>query len=1056
MEAERNDVLRDAPAQPRLSPQQLRVWRLQGGPKPGPYIARCVIGWNCELSEATLRAAVRTLLDRYEILRTAIVGSFVATEPTLSVRPDTEALVDAAFVDAGRVPDGAVDEPRQPLQFAPEDGDVLRAQVERRGGRLLLRLTLPALYADRITLRLLAHAMTELCAGGSGSGELVQYSEIAAWEHDLLFEPEAQVGIAFWRGRMRDAPPPHRLPGEAPAPGLPFRPQRHIIATDLQLYRSVETMSRRFGTTPTAVLIVAWQILFARVTDTTDTMIGVLFDGRSEDELKTAVGPLGRYLPLRVQYSSSRSAKDAIRSVGREMHDAGAWQECFVWNALAEPGAADPFFPVLIEAIEKSQHAARDLVSVEILDEYVCADRFHIRIILHSDRLEIGYDASRFETSTVARLAGRLLRIIEEIHLFPDRRCRDVAISEQKERQDLLGCMSSASRPADREPAVHCSFEEVCSRQPDSVAIVSADEMVTYAALNATANRIAHSLQNLGIGPEHVVAVVADRCPGLVIAVLGILKAGAAFLPIDVGAPPQRSVAALVQARPSALIAPRTASLPTELLSGNTAALKLIDLERDEAGLARQSTCNLPSAVTATHAAYVIFTSGSSGDPKGIVVEHGALTNHMKWITNALAINAADRVLQRTPLAFDAAVWELFAPLLAGGTPFFPATAPTSMLIELVTDILRQEVSVVQFVPGLLRLALSNGLQAARGRLRLLCCGGDALPTDTWRAAMEKLGLATVNLYGPAESCIDATFRQQPTPLLPSDMIVPIGRPIAGAAAIVLDDRSDLAAIDSPGELCIAGAGLARCYLGRPEETAAAFIPHPWPPTPGARLYRSGDQARLRPDGQLEYLGRRDTRAKVRGVRVELDEIAVALARHPTIGDCAVLVRDAESGAGELVAFVELTDLRNIDDALDWEWQEHLRTCLPGALIPTKFKVLSALPRNRSGKIDRLALHEIPLKEAYVAPRTALEVEIAAIWCDILGVDQVSVRDNFFALGGHSVLLTRVMFRLREAVGAEVSLRTLFDAPTIESLAHALEQSPDTGDPARVASRQFA
>jgi acyl-coenzyme A synthetase/AMP-(fatty) acid ligase/acyl carrier protein len=329
------------------------------------------------------------------------------------------------------------------------------------------------------------------------------------------------------------------------------------------------------------------------------------------------------------------------------------------------------------------------------------------------------------------------------------------------------------------------------------------------------------------------------------------------------------------------------------------------------------------------------------------------------------------------------------------------------------------------------------------------------LPNDwpaasaTWRAVAEKLGIATVNLYGPAEACIDATFWQGPAQPPSADPIAPIGRPIAGVGAFVLDDNGDIAAIDVPGELCIAGAGLARGYLGRPDETAAAFIPHPWSSERGARLYRSGDRARWRSDGQLDYLGRRDARVKVRGVRVELDDIAAALMTHPAVGDCAVLACEVERGIKQLVVFVEPVDRRaDATGMLDREWQRHLRAQLPEALVPTRFKVVAALPRSRSGKIDRLALQEIPLTEPFVAPRTPVEVRIAAVWREVLGVEQISIRDNFFALGGHSVLLTKVMVRLRDALGVDVPLRALFDAPTIDSLARTLERDRDASDTA--------
>jgi amino acid adenylation domain-containing protein len=1054
MGVERHETAVNASAPLRLSPQQQRVWRSQDGAQTGPYIAHCLVVLDREVPEPDLRAAVRAVIDRYEILRTAYSTGFGASEPKPSVCQHADALPATMFAGASGALDVAGDIAWEPPTFALQDGDVLRVHVlPPRDGRSVLRLILPALCADRVTLRLLARAIADLCTSRSGvpaeADAPVQYGAIAAWEHDLLFEPEAQVGIAYWRSRLRDAPPPRRLPGEAASVSLPFRPQRYGTVLDPAVYRALETLTRRFGATPSAGLVLGWQILLARFTDTTDTIVGVFFDGRQEPGLETAVGPLGRYLPLRVQYRDDRTLKDAIREVAREMHEAGAWQECFVWNALAEPGVAEPFLPVLIEMTDERESSVLGVAKLEILDEYVCADRFHIRIRLRSNALQVDYDAARFEPATIERLASRLLRIVDEICLRPDRRSGDFAMVDQEERRRILGRLSAGHPPAIREPPVHVTFEAVCGRQPDHVAVVANDQVVTYGALNAAANRLAHALQKSGIGPEHVVAVIADRSPGLVISVLGILKAGAAFLPIDPEAPPRRTRAVLDRARPSALIAPGTTALVDNAGLGRAAAFALIHLQGEAARLAEQPSCDPPCAVGAAHAAYLIFTSGSMGEPKGIVIEHGALANHMAWITREFMIAADDRVLQRTPLSFDAAIWELFAPLLTGGVLVLAGHGADFDIDQVVGDVLCHDVSVVQFVPGLLRLALNSGLDAARSRLRLLCCGGDALPSNTWAAVTGKLGLAAVNLYGPAETCIDATFWQGPALPPSSNPLVPIGRPIAGVSAIVLDGGGDVAPVDMPGELCIAGAGLARGYLGRPDETAAAFIPHPWSSERGARLYRSGDWARWRPDGHLDYLGRRDARVKIRGVRVELDDIAAALMTDPAVGDCAVLSRESERGSKELVAFVELAGRRpEAAEMLDRQWQRHLRSQLPEALVPTRLKVVAALPRSRSGKIDRLALQEIPLTEPFVAPRTPVEARIAAVWREVLGVERISISDNFFALGGHSVLLTKVMVRLRDALGVNVPLRTLFDAPTIDSLARALEQGRDASDAA--------
>ena len=568
-----------------------------------------------------------------------------------------------------------------------------------------------------------------------------------------------------------------------------------------------------------------------------------------------------------------------------------------------------------------------------------------------------------------------------------------------------------------------------------AVAVVFAEQTLTYRELNTRANRLAHHLHTLGVGPDVPVGLCVERSLELLVGLLGILKAGAAYIPLDPAYPPARLAFMLADAEASVLVTQPQwmARLPMD-------GVQTVCLDGAWERLAVQPGDNLVSGVTPANLAYVMYTSGSTGQPKGVMIPHSALSNHMHWMQATFALTAADRVVHKTSISFDASVWELFAPLLVGGCLIVARPGGHQDSAYLVELLATQQVTMLKLVPSLLQMLLAEDALVTCGSLRHVFCGGEALAPALQEQFCGHLEARLHNLYGPTEATIDvacwtcARGGEQ--------RIVPIGRPIANTQLYLLDAQLQPVPIGIPGELYIGGASLARGYLHRPELTAAAFIPHPFSAEPGTRLYKTGDLARYLPDGNIELLGRLDHQVKIRGYRIELGEIETTLEHHPAIRQAVILVREDTPGDRRLVAYC--VPCHGLGPNLH-ELRSFLQTKLPDYMIPATFVLLDALPLTPSGKVDR---HALPapgrarpaLSEAFVAPRTPAEELLAGIWTSVLGVEAVGIHDNFFALGGHSLLAMQVLSRLRKVFQVDVPLRTLFEAPTVAGLARHVEE----------------
>jgi amino acid adenylation domain-containing protein len=643
----------------------------------------------------------------------------------------------------------------------------------------------------------------------------------------------------------------------------------------------------------------------------------------------------------------------------------------------------------------------------------------------------VEYATDLFERGTVERLIGHLRTLLEAVAAAPDRRLAELPLLTEPERRQVLVDWNRTEADYPRDRCLHELVAEQAARTPGAVAVAYEDRWLTYAELDVRANQLARYLQGRGVGPDALVALCLERSPEMVVAVLGALKAGGAYLPLDPAYPAERLAFMLADARPRVLLTQERLLGQLPPFAGPT-----LCLDRDWAAVGALPPTVPPHRARPANLAYVIYTSGSTGSPKGVMIAHRSAVALVAWARGTFAPNELAGVLATTSICFDLSVFELFVPLSAGGMAILANDA-----LGLPSLPAAQEVTLVNTVPSVAAELLRLGALPLSARTVNLA--GEALPKPLAEALYRRGTVARLfNLYGPTEDTTYSTYA-----LVKPDVAgaPPIGRPIANTRIYIVDRRGRPVPAGVPGELCIGGVGLARGYLNRPELTAERFVPDPFGP-PGARLYRTGDLARYRPDGEIEYLGRLDHQVKIRGFRVEPGEVEAALRQHPAVREAAVVAREDAPGDRRLVAYV-VAHPEHAPIAGE-QLRALVRGKLPEHMVPSAFVPLDALPLTPNGKLDRRALPapdggRPDLAGAFVPPRNAVEEVLAGIWAEVLGLERVGVHDDFFELGGHSLLAVQVIVRLSDIFQVDLPLRSIFETSSLAELAVMLLRRAD-------------
>ncbi|MFB7778620.1 amino acid adenylation domain-containing protein [Streptomyces bauhiniae] len=1034
-----------------LSFAQQRLWFLDRlAPGATDYLVPISLRLRGPLDRTALTTALTALAERHAVLRTRYEER--DGEPVQLVDPAARIPLTERAAAEEEVPRLIRADLEVPFDLAA--GAPVRAMLLRVGADdHVLVLTLHHIVSDGWSVEVLAGELARHYAGEAVEPLPVQYADFARWQREQAATEEFAARLGHWRERLAGLAP-LELPTDRRRPRLRDpRGDRLAVELPAALGTAVNELARRHGATPFMVLLAGCYALLGRWSGQQDVAVGTPVSGRTRSETAPLIGFFANTLVLRGDLSGRPTFTELLARVRASALDAYAHADVPFERVVEELAperdlSRNPLFQVLFELRAAKDEAAFTLpgLRVEQLAVSWPAAKFDLTVSvqpLADGALRCGFEyaTALFDRDTVRGMAAHYGRLLTAVVAEPDLPLDRIEALDAAERRTLV----HGPHDTTVEPPARCLPElisEQAARTPDAPAVVFAGHTLSYAELDARADLLAHRLRAAGVRAETPVAVCLRRDADLVTAVLGVLRAGGTYVPVDPAHPARRRAHILADSGATVLIS--QSWIRGELPEG-TARLVLLDEVPEPAASAPadQSPVAALPPLDPAGAAYLVYTSGSTGRPKGVLISHGAIRNRVLWTVREHGLGPGDRVLQKTTVGFDASVWEFLAPLVCGATVVVAADGVPRDPAAMVRAVAEHRITVLQLVPSVLRaLVQQPGLRDCDA-LRLVFCAGEPLPADLCDRLLALLPVTLINTYGPTECAIDVTsWRYDGRE--PGE-IVAIGQPIDNTRILVLDPDGGLVPHGVPGELCVAGTGLARGYFGRGDLTAERFVPNPRPVAPGERLYRTGDRVRRRADGTLEYLGRLDRQVKLRGIRIEPSEIEAVLCEHPTVAAAAVGVY----GDQQLVGHVVPVEGAERDPAA---LRAHLAARLPDAMVPAVLRFLPALPLTATGKVDAAALPgltDLAAVGEYLAPRDPAERTVAEIFAELLGRERVGALDDFFALGGHSLLATRLVFRLRSAFGTEVPVAEVFSRRTVAALAE-LATAPDAGpaDPA--------
>ncbi|PSK27914.1 non-ribosomal peptide synthase/polyketide synthase, partial [Nocardia seriolae] len=1079
-------VARERPNEVPLSLAQQRMWFLNRFDTASAVNNIPVaIRLSGELDIAALQVAVIDVIDRHESLRTVFpetahgpvqrVLDAAQIVPDLTPVPVTESNLIDHLVELATMAFDVTDE--VPLHAA---------LFEISESEYILGMVVHHISADGWSMGPLARdVMVAYAARTSWEApawaELpVQYADYALWQREVLGseeDPESLIAkqIRYWADALADLPDELVLPADRQRPAVAsYQGGTYPFAISAETQQALVDLGRRHNASLFMVMHSALAVLLARLSGTSDIAIGTPVHGRGEAALDDLIGMFVNTLVLRTEVDGSETFADLLaRSRDTDLHafahaDVPFERLVEVLNP-ARSQARHPLFQVML-TFQNTRQASLELpgLSVNGIDYDARLAKFDLQLTLqeaqddHGENAgmsaEISYALDLFDEPTVAAFAHRLDRILAAVIANPDAPLGDIDLLVADERELVLDEWNdtsfhlasvlpalpegaeSTTRPAAVATLVSL-FEAQALTSPDAPAVEFEGTALSYAEFSARVHKLARKLIAQGVGAESHVALAIRRSLDLVVAMYAVLETGGAYVPLDPDQPDERIDYVLDTARPVAIL---TTSRDDFVTGRNVPVLEVDRLSLDAYSDAPITDAERGQAILPEHTAYVIFTSGSTGRPKGVAVEHGAIVNRLLWMQHEYPIDANDAVLQKTPATFDVSVWEFFWPLQTGARLVVAKPDGHRDPVYLAQVIAETGITTAHFVPSMLSVFVAtlgneNGDSSVPApRLRQVFASGEALPAPTAQKLRELTGARLHNLYGPTEAAVDVTYHE----VIDTDTVfVPIGRPVWNTETYVLDARLHPVAPGVAGELYLAGDQLARGYLGRPDLTADRFVANPF--VGGDRMYRTGDLVTWTSEGELNYLGRTDFQVKLRGLRIELGEIEAALLAQPNIAQSVVVVRTDAHAGDQLVGYV----VREPDAAVDIDGvKAALSSSLPAYMVPAAIVVLDAFPVNASGKLDRKAL-PAPVFEAkrFRAPSTPIEEIIAQIFADLLGAERVGVDDDFFELGGNSLVATQVVARLSAALNAEIGVRALFEAPTVAALAARVESHAGTG-----------
>ncbi|HYG64366.1 MAG TPA: amino acid adenylation domain-containing protein, partial [Thermoanaerobaculia bacterium] len=873
----------------------------------------------------------------------------------------------------------------------------------------------------------------------------VQYADYAVWQRQVLRGETLAAQLAYWRSHLAGAPPVLALPTDRPRPAVQtFRGGGHSFALPPALAADLRTLALQRQATTFMTALAAFQALLSRWAGQPDVSLGTPIAGRGRSEVEGLIGLFLNTLVLRVRVDEEEPFSGLLRRVREVTLGAYTHQELPFEKLVEELQpqrdlAHSPLFQVMFTLEAEEAAPPADGLQLEAVPLGSGLAKFDLTLSLQESPHGIAgfaeYNRDLFDGTTIERMLGWFQVLLAAAAASPDLPLAGLPWMTGAERQQVTAEWSGMDAGVQDEALAPWRIARQAAAAPEAPAVGIGDAWLSYGELEAEARRLAGRLRRLGVGRGDRVAVLAERSPALVAALLGVWRTGAAYIPLDPSHPRER-LAAILDDALGGVAHPVIVTDQDEVPGASATVLRVTD----EDGPAPERDA---VELSADDIAYVIYTSGSTGRPKGVEVRHGGLAAFLDAMARRPGLAAGDVLLAVTTVSFDIAALELFLPLAVGARVALASRETAGDGALLAEEVRRSGATMLQATPSTWRMLLSSGWQGAPGLTAL--CGGEALPADLATALLTRVG-ALWNVYGPTETTVWSTVH-----LVEAEdgtvSTVSIGRAIAGTTVHLLDRRFEPVPPGVVGDLFLGGAGLARGYLGRPDLTAAAFVPDPWGDNPwgdGARLYRTGDLARQRADGSLDFLGRADLQVKVRGVRIELEEIETVLRSHPGVREAAVVARPEPGGGASLLGcVVPGTETAPASATL----RDFLRAKLPDSMVPSGWVFLQSLPLTPSGKVDRRALADLPPISAATpegtgaeAPRGPVEEILAAAFAQVLRLGRVGRDDDFFALGGHSLLATRLIARIRHDLGTELPVRAVFEASTVAALSRLLER----------------
>ncbi|CAA9588146.1 Polyketide synthase modules and related proteins [uncultured Synechococcales cyanobacterium] len=1043
-----------------LSFDQQRLWFFeQLVPGSALYNTPFAVKITGSLNLPVLKQSLQAIAQRHEILRTQFT---LEAEQVVQVVQPTVALplpVVALQSLAGEeqllaVQQHMAETARQPFDISQVP--LLRLKLMQLGTtEHVLVCVLHHLIADGWSRGVLIRELGALyTAGVSGHAaslpELpIQYGDFALWQRqcqDAAFNQHLQ----YWQQQLAEPLPVLELPSGFPRPlTQSFQGAKQAVQLPLELSQALKALSQQEGITLFMTLLTGFKALLSSQTGQTDIVVGTDIANRHRPQTEGLIGLFVNQLVLRTDLSGNLSFRQLLQRVQEGTLAAYSHQDMPFEQLVAtlNPNrdlSRSPLFQVkfVLQNLPTPDWQLPGL-NVEVLPD-IDTGTTGLDLFLSLAEMPQGlsgsleYNTDVYSAGTIQRFLAHFQQLLIAAVAHPDQPLQSLSLLTPAEQVQLQAWnQTEVAYPLDR--CLHHWIEDQVERTPNAIAVVFGNTQLTYRELNQQANQLAHRLQQLGVAPETLVGICVERSLEMVIGLLGILKAGGAYVPLEPSYPPER-LAFMLQDAQVPILLTQQALLKT--LPTTKAQILCLDSGWDLIQ-ARPSTENLKSKIQNSFSlAYVIYTSGSTGKPKGAMNTLQGICNRLLWMQDAYGLTTADRVLQKTPFSFDVSVWEFFWPLMTGACLVVAPPNAHKDSAELVRLITQHQITTLHFVPSMLRVFLTEPGVETCTSLRRVICSGEALAVDLQNLCFQRLAAELHNLYGPTEAAVDVTaWACQPDW---QERRVPIGRAIANTQIYILNSHLQPVPVGVMGELHIGGVGVGRGYLNRPELTAEKFITNPFSDQ-GDRLYKTGDLARYRPDGSLEYLDRVDHQVKLRGLRIELGEIEAVLTQHPAVQEAVVVAREDQAGQPQLVAYWVACQMPTADAA---HLRSHLLQSLPDYMVPAQFIWMAALPTLPNGKLDRRALPAPDWEakvETFVAPRSSVEQRLVEIWAKYLNCDRIGIHDSFFALGGHSLLATQVISEIRQVFQIELPLRCLFESPTVAELAEAVTRAVTAG-----------